>query len=206
MNLLSMKNNLTSLPGYRVNEYMLVLQPHEELWNKIVQVKKDFAQKFDAPAAEWGRPQITIARFSQLQMMEERIINRLKMIGMAMPAFKVELKDFGNYPTHTVYINVKSKLPLQMVVKHLKTAQALLKTKEHKPHFMENFFIPVGRNLLPWQFEKSWLEYSHKHFTGRFIAKSMLLLKRTEGEKSFKTIQRFEFMNMPVVTTQGALF
>jgi hypothetical protein len=48
-----MKKELLSLPGYRLCEYLLVLQPHEELQNKIAKVKKEFAEKFEAPSAEW---------------------------------------------------------------------------------------------------------------------------------------------------------
>jgi 2'-5' RNA ligase len=187
-------------------EYLLVLHPHEELRNKIMNTKKDFASKFEAPSAEKGAPHITLATFSQLQMMEDRILNRLKMIAMAMPAFKVELKDFGSFPSHTIYINVASQVPIQMLVKSLKPAQSLMKTKEHKPYFNDNPHLTVARKLLPWQYEKGWLEYSHKHFTGRFIASDMLLLRRPEGVKSYHVVQKFEFMNMPVVTTQGKLF
>lgn len=201
-----MKANLPSLPGYRLYEYLLVLHPHEDLWNKIVTVKKEFAEKFEAPAAEWGKPHITLVKFSQLKLMEERIINRFKMIAMAMPAFKVELKDFGSFPSHTIYINVDTKVAIQMLVKSLKPAQGLLKSADHKPHFMEESHITVARQLLPWQFEKGWLEYSQKHFKGSFIAGSMLLLRRPEGIKSYQPVQKFEFMNMPVATTQGQLF
>ena len=201
-----MNDSLLSLPGYRVCEYLLVLHPHEELWNKIMNTKKEFAKKFEAPSAEWGKPHITVIRFSQLQMMEERIVNRFKMIAMAMPPFKVELKDFGSFPSHTIYINVDTKVAIQMLVKSLKPAQSLLKTKEHKPQFIDDAFIPVARKLLPWQYEKGWLEYSHKHFTGRFIASDMLLLRRREGDKAFQPVQKFEFLNMPVMTTQGQLF
>lgn len=201
-----MKNDILSLPGYRMCEYLLVLAPHEELWNKIVKVKDEFSEKYKAPSAQWGKPHITLVKFAQLQMMEERIINRLKMIGMAMPAFKVELKDFGSFPSHTIYINVDTKAAVQMLVKSLKPAQQLLKTKDHKPHFIDNPYVPVARQLLPWQYEKGWLEYSNRHFTGRFIAKDMLLLRRPEGMKAYHTAARFEFMNMPVVTKQGALF
>jgi 2'-5' RNA ligase len=196
----------SSLPGYRMCEYLLVLHPHEELKNKIKQIKKEFAEKYEAPSAEWGKSHIPLVKFSQLQMMEDRITNRLKMIAMAMPAFKVELKDFGSFPSHTIYINVDTKVAIQMLVKNLKTAQSLMKTKEVKPHFMQSAHITIARQLLPWQYEKGWLEYSHRHFTGRFIAKDMLLLRKPEGMKAYQTVQRFEFMNMPVVTTQGALF
>ena len=93
-----------------------------------------------------------------------------------------------------------------MVVKHLKTAQSLMKTKEVKPHFINDSHLTVARQLLPWQYERGWLEYSHREFTGRFIANSMLLLRRPEGIQGYQTVQKFEFMNMPVLTTQGALF
>jgi 2'-5' RNA ligase len=201
-----MQNDFSLVPGYKLCQYLLVLQPHEELCNKIVSLKKEFAQKFEAPGAEWGKPQITLARFSQLQLMQDRIVNRLKMISMAMPAFKVELKDFGSFPAHTIYIKVDTKVAIQLLVKQLKTAQSLLKTKEHKPHFIDESHISIARNLLPWQYEKSWLEYSQKHFSGRFIANNMLLLRRVEGMKSYQPVQKFAFLNMPVVTTQGSLF
>jgi 2'-5' RNA ligase len=201
-----MEQAMLSLPGYRMCEYLLVLHPHEELRNKIYNIKKEFAEKYEAPSAEWSKPHISLVKFKRLQMMEERIVNRLKMIAMAMPAFKVELKDFGSFPSHTIYINVETKIAIQLLVKHLKTAQSLMRTKEVKPHFIDNSHITIARQLLPWQYEKGWLEYSNKHFSGRFIAKDMLLLKRPEGMKGYQAVQKFEFMNMPVVTTQGALF
>ena len=201
-----MKDEMLSLPGYRLCEYLLVLQPPEELLNKVMQIKKEFAEKYEAPSAAFARPQITLAKFSQLKMMEDRICNRLKIIGMAMPAFKVDLKDFGSFPSHTIYINVDTKVATKLLIKHLKTAQQLLKTKEQKPHFMEDSHLTIARQLLPWQYEKGWLEYSNRHFTGRFIANSMVLLRRFEGAKSYQAVQRFEFLNMPVVTKQGVLF
>lgn len=201
-----MKNEMLALPGYRLMEYLLVLQPHEDLTNKILQIKKYFAEKFDVPAAEWGKPQITLAKFTQLHMLEERLTNRLKMIAMAMPAFKIDLKDYAGFPTHSIYINIETKAGIQTLVKHIKTAQTLMKTKDHKPHFMDNFFITIARQLLPWQYEKGLLEFSNKHFTGKFIARHMLLLARPQGTGTYQVINKFEFMNMPVLTTQGQLF
>ena len=200
-----MKNEL-ALPGYRQCEYLLILQPHEELKNKIMQVKKEFAAKFEAPQAEWGKPHIPLVKFTQLQMTEERLVNRLRMIAMAIPAFKVELKDYGSFPSHTIFINVDTMVAIQMLVKNLRSAQHLMKFSDLKPHFIEQSYIAVSRKLLPWQFEKAWLEYSHRHFTGRFIAKEMTLLRKPAGMQHFQIVQRFEFLNMPVVTTQGALF
>ena len=198
---------IQSIPGYTVCEYLLVLSPPEELWNKILKVKKEFYETYKAPTALWGKPHITLVNFVQLEMMEERIVSRLKTISMGYHPFKVELKDFGSFPTHTIFINVTSKLPIQNLVKQIKEAQRLMRLdKENKPHFIDEPHLPVARKLLPWQYEKGWLEYSRRQFTGRFIADSMLLLKRRVGDKPYQILQRFEFMNLPVTTKQGELF
>ncbi|HKZ65571.1 MAG TPA: 2'-5' RNA ligase family protein, partial [Chitinophagaceae bacterium] len=170
----------TTLTGYKVNEYLLVLSPHEELWNKIMKVKEGFAEEYQSDHARWGKPHITLVNFVQYEMMEERLINRLKVVGMSYPPFKVELKDFGSFPSHTIYINVTSKVPVQGLVKEVRSeAQRLMKLNdENKPHFFLEPHLTIARKLKPWQYEKGWLEYSNKNFTGRFIADAMLLLRR----------------------------
>jgi 2'-5' RNA ligase len=141
-------------------------------------------------------------------MMEERIVNRLHQVAMGFPPIKVEMKDYGSFPTHTIYINITSKIPVQSLVKQIRSeTQKLMKLNEdHKPHFIMEPHLTVSRKLEPWQYEKAWLEYSHKHFTGRFIADGMLLLKRQAGEMKYQVLQRFEFQNLPVTVRQGDLF
>lgn len=203
-----METIIAGMPGYRVSEYLLVLSPHEELRNKIIKVKEHFATVYKTGFARWGQPQIALLNFTQYEMMEERIVNRLRMVAMANPAFKVELKDFGSFPSHTIYINVTSKLPVQNLIKAIRTdAQRLMKlNNDNKPHFIMEPYITIARKLQPWQYEKGWLEYSHKHFTGRFIADRMILLERAVGEMKYKAIKFFEFQNLPVSTKQGELF
>ena len=203
-----MKDLSNTIPGYRVYEYLLVLNPHEELRNKITAVKTDFYSTYKAETAKWGKPHLTLVNFLQYEMFEERIINRLKLIALGYHPIKIELKDYGSFPAHTIYINVTSKVPIQNLVKQIRTeAQRLMKLNDdNKPHFIMEPHMTIARRLLPWQYEKGWLEYSHKHFTGRFIAGGMLLLKRPVGEMKYEIAQRFEFQNLPVNTTQGELF
>jgi 2'-5' RNA ligase len=202
-----MQPDIKTLTGYRTSEYLLVLNPHEELRERIGKVKQEFADAFNAPQAAWSKPHLTLARFTQLDMMEERILNRLRVVAMSQYPFKIELKNFGSFPSHSIYITVTTKEPIRDLVKQIKPWQRLLKLdKEHKPHFIDEPHLTIARKLLPWQFEKSWLEYSQKHFTGRFIADGMILLRRREGEKGYHVLQRFEFQNLPVNTKQGVLF
>jgi 2'-5' RNA ligase len=198
--------SLVTIPGYNYNEYLLVLSPHEDLRNKIIQVKKEFFDKYKAPAS-FGQPHITLVNFTQFEMREERLVNRLKTTAMSYHPFKVELKDYGSFPSHTIFINVESKQQVQNLVQELRPAQQLMTlNKENKPHFINDPYITVARRLLPWQYEKGWLDYSHRHFTGRFIADGMLLLKRRVDSKNYQIVQRFQFINLPVATRQGELF
>lgn len=203
-----MKTIVNSIPGYRVYEYLLVLNPHEELRNRIMQVKKDFYEKYEASTAIGGKPHLSLISFVQYEMMEERILSHLQLIAMSYPPFKVELKDFGSFPSHTIYINVVSKIPVQRLIKTIRSeTQRLMKLNDdNKPHFIMEPHLTIARKLKPWQYEKGWLEYSSKHFSGRFIAESMLLLKRPVGEMKYQVVRRFAFLNMPVMTKQGELF
>jgi len=196
------------MPGYRINEYLLVLTPPEDLWQKIVKVKEEFAEKYKVPSAKYLKPHIALVNFLMLDMMEEKILQRLQSIAMGIAPFKIELKDYGSYPSHTIYVNVISKLPIQHIVKQLKDAQRLMKlNNENKPHFIDEPHIGIARKLKPWQYEQGWSEYLHRQFTGRFISDHMLLLKRSAGQKAaFQIAKRFEFQNLPVVTKQGSLF
>jgi 2'-5' RNA ligase len=191
----------------RMNEYLIVLALPEELRERIMNVKQAFAEKYDTNAARFLKPHLALAQFKTWDIQEEKLVTHLHSSAMGFPPFKVELKDFGSLPTHSIFINVTSKIPILSLVKELKTAQRLMKADPAQdPHFMNEPVITIGRKLLPWQYEKGWLEYSHKHFSGKFIAESMLLLKRPVDGKAWQIIERLAFENLPVGIKQGALF
>jgi len=189
-----------------INEYQLILNPHEELRTRILHLRNAFSDAYQAPILT-GKPHVTLVRFTQLVLMEDRILQRLRTIAMGYCPFKVELKNFGSLPTHSIFINVTSKLPVRGLVTEIKDVQRLMKLdKEHKPHFLDEPNMLIARKLLPWQYEKGWLEYSNKSFAGKFIADSMLLLKRRQGDRNWQIAERFAFQNLPVSTRQGELF
>lgn len=202
-----MQKPIVSIPGYRVHEYLLVINPSEELRQRIQVIKEDFAKKYNAPLAFGTKPHISLVKYSAYEMAEAKIINRFAMIGMGIQPFKIELHNFGSFPSHTIHINMVTKVAVQSLVRDLRQAQSLLTlSKDEKPHFIEEPHLAICRKLKPWQYEKAWLEYSHRHFSGRFIADSMVLLKRLQGEKAYQAITRFEFKGEHVLAKQGNLF
>ncbi len=195
------------LSGYSTAEYLLVITPHEDLYNKILTLKSDFANRYNCPMAYSTKPQLTLLKFLQLEAAEERIVSRFEAVATTQPTIKIELKDFGSLPSHTIHINVTSKVPLLQLAKALKETQSLLRFDANfKPHFFSEPAITIARKLVPWQYEKAWLELSHSSFTGRFIASKMTLLKRKVGNKSYVPVKDFEFQNLPQNSMQGNLF
>src|SRR5678815_960739 len=124
-----------TIPGYRIFEYLLVLNPHEELRNKIMKVKREFYDQYKASTALGSKPNLILANFLQYEMMEERLVNRLKVVAMGFHPIKIELRDFGSFPSHTIYINVVSKGPVQTLVKQIRhETQRLMKLNDdNKP-------------------------------------------------------------------------
>lgn len=200
-------NARTHPAGYTVYEYLLVLTPHEDLRNRIIHIRKEFQEKYKT-GLQGGKPHVTLLRFSQYRLMEERIVNRLKITAQGLPPVKITLKDYASLPTHSIYIPVTSKIAIQNISKQVRSgAQRLMRLDaEHKPHFITEAGIIITRKLLPEKYEKGWLEYQHRHFTGHFIADGMLLLKRPQGTLAYEIVQRFMFENLPVNTIQGDLF
>ncbi len=202
-----MQHPANPLASYAMSDYLLVLEPHEALRTDIMDIKKKFAAGYECPAAAHGKPHITLVRFHQYDMLETRIVQRLKVITIAQASFMVELEDFGSFPAHTIYIQVKTKVQIVELVRSLRPVQRLMKMdKEHKPHFITEPHLTVARKLLPWQYEKGWLEYSNSHFAGKFMADHLLLLRKRLGENRYETVQRFGLMNVKGEVTQTTLF
>jgi 2'-5' RNA ligase len=197
---------LKTTPGYRLNEYKLVIPLPDALQQKIIGIRTEFGEKYSYKP-DTGRAHVILVMFSQLEMMEDKIRQRLRAITMGEPPFKIELKDFGTYPSHSIFVNIATREPVKKLIHSVRDIQSILRTdKEHKAHFLQEPMIVIGRKLRPWQYEKAWIEYSQRQFTGRFIADAVLLLKRAEGTIPWQIVERMELQNLPVVTRQGGLF
>lgn len=203
-----MKTRLIDLPSYKINDYKIIMVPHQDLSSKVTEARKVFNEKFRPETPIKSRPELVLVTFKQLQANEDRILNRLRLIAMGQPQIKVEIKDFGSFPTHSIFLNVTSKIPLTNLLKKISSdAQRLMKLDaDNKPHFFNDFYISIARKLKPWQYEQGWLEFGNINFTGRFIASQMFLMRRKKDEYGYKPVGNFVFQNMPVDTKQGELF
>src|SRR5260221_14753534 len=112
-----METLIKGMPGYRINEYLLILLPHRELRDKIHHIQQHFTEKYSVPVSLSSKPNIPLVRFTQYEMMEERLLNKLKLIAMEYHPVKIELSNYGGFPSHTLFINVITKGPIQDLIK-----------------------------------------------------------------------------------------
>lgn len=202
-----MHQTITTVPEYRIYEYLLVLSPTSELWEQILFLKKDFAGRYKAWLAAGTKPHITLVYFLAYLRTEERIIYRLKTIGESITPFNVGFKNFGAFSSSVIYANVENKAPVQYLVQELKQVKSLLKlTGGLAPIFVDTPHLTICRNLSPWQFQNGWNDYSTRSFSGNFTANRMTLLRRPYKQKGYATVGEFIFQSMPGLPKQGSLF
>jgi len=203
-----MKPSALVFPGHKINEYLLVLSPQQDLYDKVIAVKEAFSHCCQAGNAHWGKPHITLVNFLQYAVNEGRLVKKLKTTGMSQHPFEVALNGFGSFPSHTVYINVATKEPIHRLVEAMRPDHELMAlNKGNPPHFVNVPHMTVARKLLPWQYEKGWLRYSQMQFAGEFVADRMLLLRRQAGGKTgYQLVEKIELLGQPADVEQGKLF
>jgi 2'-5' RNA ligase len=204
-----MKNTKVRLPGsMQLNEYLLVLQPPPDIDGKVKAIRNYFADTYDHAPSRSGRPHFTLVKFRHHAMQEDRLRRKFERIAGMQQPFLMELRDYGSFPSHTIYIQVSVKEAFRELVKELRTeTQRMMKTdKDNKPHFILEPHLTIARKLKPWQYEKGWLEFQQLDFSAKFIASSFCWLRRSEEGMPYQVIGNFSFRSQPVEATQATLF
>ncbi|WP_336516660.1 2'-5' RNA ligase family protein [Pollutibacter soli] len=172
---------------FEVNEYQLVIEPHESLQKEVELIKRDFAEEFPLSTTS-DKPRLTILRFSHYHSSENQLLSRFKKLSGILSSCKLELRDFGSQPSHTIFLKIVSRKHIDALTRQLKTEmQRFLKIDDdHKPFFIPDPQITIARNIPERQFENAWLKYRNTSFTGRFIAEEMKLMKRNKINQPYK--------------------
>jgi len=194
------------MPGYRINEYRLVVPLPEALQQKVLAVRQTLHEKYGVKPSFELKPSLTVLRCHAFEKGEPKLLEKLQLAALQTAPFKVELEDYAGYPTHTIYINVTTKSPFNELSKELKKSKWLMQVPQHAPFFINEPHLMIAQRLKPKEFTNMWNECEHRQFTGRFIADSVLLLKRSEQNKAYQVVRRFEFQNLPLSIKQGSLF
>ena len=187
-------------------EYQLVIELPADLLRQIEAERLQLTENYGILQPPTGRPAVSLARFKASKMMERKIINKLQQLVIKEKAFMIEIKDFGSYPMHAVFIEINNQEKILALIKNLKQARQLMKAAGDEPYFLLDPQIVLAGRLANDKFIEIMKEYAHKKFAGNFLADSFLLLKKNEAEKKYEVVKRFEFEHEVVKKPQGVLF
>lgn len=187
-------------------EYQLVIDLPACLRLQVEAERRQLTENYGILQPPTGRPAVSLARFKASKMIENKIINKLQELVIKEKAFMIELRDYGSYPMHALYIEIDNQARVLELIKNLKQARRLMKAAGDEPHFLLDPQIVLAGRLDNDKFIEIMKEYAHKNFAGNFLADSFLLLKRNEQERRYEIVKRFEFEKKAVKKPQGLLF
>ncbi len=174
-----------------LNDYRLIIDTPTTVRKKIATLKTSFDLDYKGLVVAGGNPFIYLATFSQHQSREEQMIDALNRVALGFMPFKMHLKNFGQLEKSEIFIKVEEQETLNYLIGQVKSVENYLTAAR----FNDLPRITLAQRLQPWQFEKSWPEYSHKQLSATFLAGQMLLLKRMEGFRSWQVLKHMAFQN-----------
>ncbi len=188
-------------------QYFLVLKPTEHVVEKINEVRYAIYENYKMENFPLSFPYLRLISFNGLNENEIHLINALEKTVRQLSPFHLIFKDFGNFPTHTIYIKAASQVSLKKIVTHIKKEGKLNPLAIELPHYHDEFFIPVAMKIKPWQFEKLSVKLLHSHFSASCIVNEIQLLKREGATGKLKSIANFSLQDITkTVAQQGHLF
>ena len=189
------------------NQYLLVLKPAEHVVQKIDELRATIHENFETEIFPLSFPYVRLISFTGLKENEKHLINHLIKIVRQLTPVKLILKDFGNFPTHTLFINVASKVILNDTISFIKKEGKLSSFTVEQPQYIDDFYIPAAIKLKPCQFEKISLEFNHLIFSASCIINEIQLLTREQNTGRLRCISKFPLQDLIKPTAhQGLLF
>ena len=193
-------------PAFKIGEYRLILPLSEALQESVMALRKELHEKCRVSLPFELKPHLTILHCHAFEGMEAKLAEKIQQVATRNKTFKVELQDFAAYPSHTIYIHVATRSPFNELAKELKRVRPLTKIPDHEPHFINEPHLVMAQRLKINQFTQMWKQCEHTPFTGKFLASSMVLMKRSEYNSRYKAIRQFDFASLASSVKQGTLF
>ena len=180
-------------------EYLLVVQPDEEVNKKIIAEKEFFYDVFKEEMAIRTKPQITIAHFFAKEMMEETLIRWIQRICMLQKSFLVTLNNYSGFPAHAIYLRIQNPLPLQLFSNQLKMLNDFLESNNCPAIFLEPApHLNIAQMLPENIYQKALLAYTEKSFHETFQVNKMMLYRQIPGNENSQLVNTF---TLPGVAT-----
>jgi len=175
-------------------EYLLVVHPNEEIFNRLKAEKEIFSDEYNASIAKKTLPHITVANFLAKETMEETLIKWMHKIISNQQRFNVMINNFSGFPSSkTVYARIQNHEPFKQLATSLKTINAYINDNGFPNAKLINHpHLSIARSLQQNVYDKAIMDYSRKTFNASFTVNELILLKRQNQFDKCKQVSIFK--------------
>jgi len=176
-------------------EYLLVANPDAAVYEKVMNEKQGFYERYKEKVAIKTKPHITVANFLAMENMEETMIRWTQRICSQQHSFNVVLNNYSGYPPHTIYLRVQNQQPFQQLAKSLKVIADYIKGNNlPTPKLVGSPHLTIARRLPEDVYSKAMMDYSQRDFHDSFMVNELVLLKRKHQFDTCEKVMVFRFM------------
>lgn len=160
--------------------YFLALVPPLAIEGNLKALKEELRIKYGLKHALKLPAHITLQKpFWLKEEQEGDLIRILTSVALDQEKFSVELKDFGAFPPHAIYVKVLESRDLHQLFRKLQERlstvlpdEKLMGSREFRPHA-----TIAARDLKREDFQMVWKEYRNREFSLSWEVRELILFK-----------------------------
>jgi 2'-5' RNA ligase len=178
------QQKLFELPPLETYQYLLIIKPHDRICRKVMELKGDFAMKFNTDKPTKSQPHISLKEFEIQEKDQDRLVSEIKQFASQSHPVKMKLTGIDGFPHHTLYIKIEKE---GLALKHFLNNVKNFFQHKFNPH------VTIARQLDKEVYLKAVEHYSKVAFSDSFTVNSLVLLKRKNEKEFYKTLHEFKF-------------
>jgi 2'-5' RNA ligase len=120
-------------PGYGSWEYLLIVPPGKNVYQKVSEHKETFSETYKYHMAAATKPHITVANFLAKEAMEETLIRWMQNIFKTHKSFPVTLSNFNGFAPHTIYVSIENVAPFRALAASLQALDGFIQACDCPP-------------------------------------------------------------------------
>jgi 2'-5' RNA ligase len=169
------------------NRYFIALVPPQPLFDEVMTFKYHFKNHYGSKSALNTPPHITLRSPFEIGMEKEQVlVEALQQLSSTLAHVDIELKDFGCFSPHVIFIQVMPSDHLSQLQYRISefcgNELGLYKVNNETESSFHPHMTIGFRDLTKSSFAFAWTEFEKKKFDGAFLAEQFCLLKH-DGKK-----------------------
>ena len=185
-------------------EYLLVIYPYGELFEKLVEEQQQFLSDYGLIMTGRNRPHITVAAFQAGEQMEDTLIRWIHRICRRNECFEITLNNYSGFPPHTIYLRVQDPQPFRQLMHQLRAIDDFIRSSGCPPvNLISRPYLSIAGGLTEQVYNRAMADYSQRTFHESFRVEELVLLKREHSFDACRTVNVFRLPINDLMTGLG---